>query len=155
MAENEISAEGKAEAEAELKHRTEVRRAEIVAAIKVAREFGDLKENAEYHAARDEQGHNEARIRVLEHHLATATVTEAANSSDGSVAVGSKVSYRDATSDKVSEVTVVHPLEADVAAGKLSAESPVGQALLGAVKGDKVELETARGAKQLEVLDVS
>ncbi len=155
MAENEISAEGKAEAEAELKHRTEVKRPEIVAAIKVAREFGDLKENAEYHAARDEQGHNEARIRVLEHHLATATVTEAANSSDGSVAVGSKVSYRDATSDKVSEVTVVHPLEADVAAGKLSAESPVGQALLGAAKGDKVELETARGAKQLEVLDVS
>jgi transcription elongation factor GreA len=154
MSENEISAEGKAEAEAELKHRTEVRRPEIVAAIKVAREFGDLKENAEYHAAREEQGHNEARIRVLEHHLSTATVTESGASSDGSVAVGSKVSYRDSTADKVNEVTIVHPLEADVANGKLSAESPVGQALLGGAKGDKVELETARGVKQLEILEV-
>jgi transcription elongation factor GreA len=154
MAENEISAEGKAEAEAELKHRTGVQRAEIVAAIKVAREFGDLKENAEYHAAREAQGHNEARIRVLEHHLATATVTESAGSGDGSVAVGSKVSYRDSAADRVSEVRIVHPLEADVAAGKLSAESPVGQALLGAGKGDTVELETARGSKQLEILDV-
>lgn len=154
MPENEISAEGKAEAEAELKHRIEVRRPEIVGAIKVAREFGDLKENAEYHAAREEQGHNEARIRVLEHHLATATVLESAGSDDGSVAVGSKVSYRDIAADKVSEVTIVHPLEADVAAGKLSAESPVGLALRGGSAGDKVELETARGAKQLEILSV-
>jgi transcription elongation factor GreA len=153
MPENEISPEGKAEAEAELKDRTEVRRREIVASIKVAREFGDLKENAEYHAAREAQAHNEARIRVLEHHLATATVTDAAPTG-GSVAVGSKVSYRDSGADKVSEVIIVHPLEADLAAGKLSAESPVGQALLGTAKGDKVELETARGSKQLEILDV-
>jgi transcription elongation factor GreA len=151
MPENEISPEGKAEAEAELKHRTEVRRPEIVAAIKVAREFGDLKENAEYHAARDEQGHNEARIRVLEHHLASATVVETP-AGGGAVAVGSKVSYRDG--DKTKEVTLVHPLEADLTAGKLSSESPVGLALLGASKGDKVELETARGSKQLEILDV-
>ena len=154
MPENEISPEGKAEAEAELKERTEVRRREIVASIKVAREFGDLKENAEYHAAREAQGHNEARIRVLEHHLATATVIESSGSGDGSVVVGSKVSYRDLAADKTSEVTIVHPLEADVASGKLSAESPVGQALLGAAKGDKVELETARGVKQLEILEV-
>jgi transcription elongation factor GreA len=152
MSENEISPEGKAEAEAELKHRTEVRRPEIVAAIKTAREFGDLKENAEYHAARDEQGHNEARIRVLEHHLATAKVTESTGSDDGSVAVGSKVTYRDG--DKDSEVTIVHPLEADVSAGKVSSESPVGLALLGGAKGDKVELTTARGTKQLEILKV-
>jgi len=154
MTENQISAEGKAEAEAELKHRTQVRRPEIVAAIKVAREFGDLKENAEYHAAREEQGHNEARIRVLEHHLATATVSAASGTGDGSVAVGSKVSYREAGGDKVSEVTIVHPLEADVSAGKVSSESPVGEALLGSAKGDTVELTTARGGKQLEILDV-
>lgn len=154
MPDNEISAEGKAEAEAELKHRTEVRRPEIVAAIKVAREFGDLKENAEYHAAREEQGHNEARIRVLEHHLASATVTDSSGSGDGSVVVGSKVKYRDSSADKVNEVTIVHPLEADVAAGKLSSESPVGQALLGTVKDATVELETARGTKQLEILAV-
>jgi transcription elongation factor GreA len=151
---NEISPAGKADAEAELKERTGVRRREIVASIKVAREFGDLKENAEYHAAREAQAHNEARIRVLEHHLATATVSESAGSDDGSVAVGSKVSYRDSAAEKVSEVTIVHPLEADLASGKLSFESPVGQALMGAGKGDKVELTTARGSKQLEILDV-
>jgi transcription elongation factor GreA len=151
MPENEISPEGKAEAEAELKHRIEVRRPEIVAAIKSAREFGDLKENAEYHAAREEQGHNEARIRVLEHHLATATVVEAPAGS-GTVAVGSKVSYRDG--EKVNEVTIVHPLEADLAAGKLSSESPVGLALLGSGAGETVELETQRGTKQLEILDI-
>ena len=86
---NAISPEGKAEAEAELKHRREVRRPEIVAAIKSAREFGDLKENAEYHAAKDEQGHNEARIRVLEHHLATATVERGAGGD--SIGIGSRV----------------------------------------------------------------
>jgi transcription elongation factor GreA len=154
MAENQISPEGKAEAEAELEHRTKVRRPEIVAAIKVAREFGDLKENAEYHAAREEQGHNEARIRVLEHHLATAVVSETVDSG-GTVVVGSKVSYQEAGGEKTSEVTIVHPLEADVASGKVSAESPIGLALLGTAKGDKVELTTARGTKQLEILDVA
>jgi transcription elongation factor GreA len=151
MAENQISPEGKAEAEAELKERTGVRRREIVASIKVAREFGDLKENAEYHAAREAQAHNEARIRVLEHHLASATVVDSP-AGGGAVAVGSKVSYRDG--DMVKEATIVHPLEADVAAGKLSSESPVGLALLGSAKGEVVELETARGSKQLEILDV-
>jgi transcription elongation factor GreA len=154
MAENQISPEGKAEAEAELEHRTKVRRPEIVAAIKVAREFGDLKENAEYHAAREEQGHNEARIRVLEHHLATAVVSDSVETG-GAVGVGSKVSYQESGGDKRSEVTIVHPIEADVASGKVSAESPIGLALLGAAKGDKVELSTARGTKQLEILDVS
>jgi transcription elongation factor GreA len=148
-----ISAEGLAEAEAELKHRTEVKRAEIVFAIKEAREEGDLKENAEYHAAREEQGLNEARIRVLEHHLAKAEVREAV--SDGSVGIGSRVSYRDSATEKTVEVTLVHPLESNVSEGKVSVESPVGQALLAGRKGETVELETARGAKQLEILDVA
>lgn len=147
-----ISPEGLAEAEAELRHRREVKRAEIVAAIKVAREFGDLKENAEYHAAREEQGLNESRIRVLEHHLATAEVREGA--AGDSVAVGSRVSYREGSTERVVEVTVVHPLESNVAEGKISAESPIAKALLGAQEGERVELETARGPKQLEVLEV-
>jgi transcription elongation factor GreA len=147
-----ISPGGKAEAEAELEHLRTVRRPEIVTAIKEAREFGDLSENAEYHAAREAQGLNESRIRVLEHHLATAEVREAAK--DGSVEVGSKVSYRDATADKVSEVTLVHPLEADLAAGKLSVTSPIGKGLLGHRVGDRIPLETPRGSKELEVLSI-
>jgi transcription elongation factor GreA len=150
---NTISAEGRAKAEAELEHRRTVRRAEIVAAIKVAREFGDLKENAEYHAAREDQGHNEARIRVLEHHLATSTVAEPAEN-DGTIGVGSKVRYRDAASADDTEVTLVHPLETDIGAGKISVDSPIGKALLGAGPGDEVALETRRGEKRLEILAV-
>ena len=147
-----ISPEGKAAAEAELKELTEVRRAEIVESIKVAREFGDLKENAEYHAARDAQGLNEARIRQLEHQLAHVEVVEA--TTGGTAGVGSTVSWRDGASGKVSEMTLVHPLEASMPDGKLSVDSPVGKALLGASKGDEVELSTPRGSKQLEILDV-
>jgi len=152
-ARNTISAEGKAKAVAELKHLTEVRRPEIVQSIKSAREFGDLKENAEYHAAREAQAMNESRIRVLEHHLATAVVGE--TEEGGDAGIGSVVSYRDAASDKVTEVTLVHQLEADLAAGKLSVESPIGEALVGVSEGDTVSFETPRGeTKQLEILSV-
>ena len=152
-AKHSISPEGKAKAEAELQHLREVRRPKIVAEIKVAREFGDLSENAEYHAAREAQGLNEARIRVLEHHLATAKVQEGV--SGDSIGVGSRVSFRDCGSGKVTEVTVVHPLEATVAEGKVSVRSPVAKALLGARAGGQVTLTTPRGAKRLEILDVS
>jgi transcription elongation factor GreA len=147
-----ISAEGRAEAEAELEHRTGVKRAEIRNAIKVAREFGDLKENAEYHAAREEQGLNEARIRVLEHHLANSEL--ATGSDDGTAAVGSRVRYRDGERGE-SEVTLVHQLEADMAAGKVSVESPIGKALLGAAAGATVEVTTPRGTRELDVLDIA
>ena len=152
---NTISAEGKAKAEAELAHLRDVRRPEIVQSIKTAREFGDLKENAEYHAAREAQAMNESRIRLLEHHLATAVVSEDAGAGEA-IAAGSEVTYRDAATDKVTEVTLVHPLEADLAAGKLSVESPIGRALLGAKPGETVSLETPRGdAKQLEIVAVA
>jgi transcription elongation factor GreA len=146
-----ISPEGRAEAEAELRHRTEVRRAEIRDAIKTAREFGDLKENAEYHAAREEQGLNEARIRVLEHHLANSEVREA--SGDGTIEVGSRVRYLDA--GKETEVLVVHALEADLASGKISVESPIAKALIGHGAGERVTVATPRGERELQILDVA
>ncbi len=149
---NAISPEGKAEAEAELKELTEVRRPAIVAAVKAAREEGDLSENAEYHAAREEQGLNEARIRTLEELLAHATVVAAAA---GDVAGnGSTVSFRDASTGKVTDVTLVHRLEANSAEGKVSVESPIAKALLGATKGDQVSVATPGGAKTLEILAV-
>ena len=149
---NAISAEGRAEAEAELRELTQVRRPTIVAAIKAARAEGDLSENAEYHAAREEQGMNEARIRVLEELLASATVVEA--SGGDTVGTGSKVSFRDSATEEVSDVTLVHRLEADSAAGKLSVESPVAKALLGGRAGDNVSVTTPGGMKQLEILAV-
>ena len=152
---NSISPEGKAAAEAELKELTEVRRPEIVQAIKTAREFGDLSENAEYHAAREDQGMNEARIRVLEHHLSTAVVSEDDDEGDGSVSLGSKVKFRDAASEKVTEATLVHPLEASIPDGKLSSESPIAKALIGHAKGETVTVETPNGSKKLLIESVS
>ena len=150
---NEISPQGKAEAEAELEELREVKRPRIVAAIKAAREEGDLSENAEYHAAREEQGHLEARIRILEELLANAEVVEAPSGDE--IGVGSVVRFRDEESGEEKEITLVHRLEASMAEGKLSAESPVGKALMGASKGDEATLETPSGAKRLTVLAVS
>jgi transcription elongation factor GreA len=149
---NEISPEGKAEAEAELEELREEKRPRIVAAIKAAREEGDLSENAEYHAAREEQGHLEARIRMLEELLTHAEVVEAP--SGDTAAVGSRVRFRDKDSGEEKEVTLVHRLEASMAEGKLSAESPVGRALLGASKGDTATFDTPSGQKKLEILSV-
>ena len=149
---NEISPQGKAEAEAELEELRSEKRPRIVAAIKAAREEGDLSENAEYHAAKDEQGHLEARIRMLEDLLASAEVVEAPTG--GKAQVGSSVRFRDADSGEEKEVTLVHRLEASMADGKLSADSPVGRALMGSSKGDTVKFETPSGAKNLEVLSV-
>jgi transcription elongation factor GreA len=151
-AQHSISPEGKAKVEAELRHLREVRRPKIVAEIKVAREFGDLSENAEYHAARQAQGLNEARIRVLEHHLAMATVRESATGD--LIGVGSRVCFRDCGNGKITKITLVHRLEAMVAEGKVSVESPVAKALLGGRAGQQVTLDTPRGGKQLEILEV-
>ncbi|MDQ3759489.1 MAG: transcription elongation factor GreA [Actinomycetota bacterium] len=150
---NEISPQGKSEAEAELEELREVKRPRIVAAIKAAREEGDLSENAEYHAAKDEQGHLEARIRMLEELLANAEVIAAPKGDTAQV--GSRVRFRDADSGEEKEITLVHRLEASMAEGKLSAESPVGRALMGASPGDSVKLETPSGAKDLQILSVS
>ena len=147
-----ISPEGKAKAEAELAQLRDVRRPQIVAAIKAAREDGDLSENAEYHAAREDQGMNEARIRTIEQRLATATVQEA--TSGDAIGFGSTVSFRDTAGGEKTEVTLVHPLEADPAEGRISSDSPVARALLGRRKGDVVPMTTPGGSKQLEILAV-
>ena len=150
---NEISPQGKAEAEAELEELRKVKRPRIVAAIKAAREEGDLSENAEYHAAKDEQGHLEARIRMLEELLSNAEVVVAPTGDR--VGVGSRIRFRDQDSGDEKDITLVHRLEASMADNKLSADSPVGKALMGASKGDTVTFETPRGPKKLELLEVS
>ena len=148
-----ISAEGLANAEAELAELRDVRRPEIVQSIKTAREFGDLSENAEYHAAREAQGLNEARIRALEDRIAHAEVVET-NSTD-EVVVGSTVSFEDLDNGEATEVTIVNALEASAAEAKLSAESPIAVALLGAKRGDTVAIETPRATKSVKVTEIS
>ncbi len=150
-----ISPEGKAKAEAELKHLTEVKRPEIRQAIKTAREFGDLSENAEYHAAREAQAMNESRIRVLEHQLANAVVSEAV--SGGVAGVGSQVSYRDAEQRQGDRGDPGPPRSRPISPRPSSpSRARSARRCSGAAEGDEVTFETPRGGeKRLEVMSVA
>jgi transcription elongation factor GreA len=135
---------------AELDDLTRVKRREVVARIKSAREHGDLKENAEYHAAREEQSFLEGRVQALEDRLRRAVVVDQA--ATGRVILGSAVKV-ETGGDEVT-YTIVGSAEADPAAGRLSSVSPVGAALLGAVAGAEVEVRTPRGPVRYRVLSV-
>ncbi len=135
---------------AELDELTRVKRREVVLRIKTAREHGDLKENAEYHAAREEQSFLEGRIQALEDRLRRAVVVEEV--ATGRVIVGSTV--RVETAGEELTYTIVGSAEANPAAGRLSSASPVGAALLGATAGSDVDVRTPRGAVRYRVLSV-
>jgi transcription elongation factor GreA len=121
-------------------------RTEMAARIKVAREMGDLKENAEYHIAKEDQAHLETRIKRLRERLRTAIVVEVDGGADR-FAFGRTAEVLDEEKGGVVTWTLVGSTEADLAAGRLSAESPIGQALLDAEPGKPVEVETPRGSK--------
>jgi transcription elongation factor GreA len=135
---------------AELDELTRVKRREVVARIKAAREHGDLKENSEYHAAREEQSFLEGRVQALEDRLRRAVVVEEAVT--GRVMMGSTVTV-EIGGDEV-RYTIVGTTEADPAAGRLSSASPVGAALLGAVAGAEVDVRTPRGSVRYRVVAV-
>ena len=135
---------------AELDELTRVKRREVVTRIKTAREHGDLKENAEYHAARAEQSFLEGRVQSLEDRLRRAVVVEEV--ATGRVTVGSSVRL-ETDGDEVT-YTIVGTTESDPAQGRLSSASPVGAALMGAVVGADVEVRTPRGPVRYRVLAV-
>lgn len=126
------------------------RRAELSKRIQAAREEGDLKENAEYHAAKDEQSHMETKILRLQERLRKARVTEADGAS-GKVAFGVPVTVTDVEAGRTQTFTIVGPTEADPAKGRISSESPVAQALLGSGPGETVEVETPGGQRTWRV----
>jgi transcription elongation factor GreA len=125
-------------------------RTEMAARIKVAREMGDLKENAEYHIAKEDQAHLETRIKRLRERLRTAVVVEVDGAAD-CFSFGRTAEVLDEEKGAVNTWTLVGSTEADLAAGRLSAESPIGQALLDAVPGKPVEVETPRGSRTFVV----
>jgi transcription elongation factor GreA len=125
-------------------------RANMAARIKTAREWGDLKENAEYHAAKEDQAHLETRIARLRQQIRSAVVVETTGSTD-TVEHGSTVSYTDRTNNKEYSYRIVSPTEAKPAEGTLSVASPVAQALIGARVGDIVEVHTPRGVRELAI----
>lgn len=129
------------------------RRGEVADAIKTAREQGDLSENAEYHAAKDEQQNMEARISEIEYILANAEVI-AAPKSDGAVQLGSKVELTGANG-KNKTFQVVGTVEADPLEGKISDESPIGKALMGKKLGDDVEIVTPAETATYKVTAIS
>jgi transcription elongation factor GreA len=130
---------------------TRVKRPEVVARIKAAREHGDLKENAEYHAAREEQSFLEGRVQALEDRLRRAVVIDQA-AATGRVMLGSTVTVE--TGGDELTYTIVGTADANIGAGRLSSASPVGAALLGATAGQVVDVQTPRGAIRYRVVSV-
>ncbi|MDB5169778.1 MAG: greA [Candidatus Saccharibacteria bacterium] len=133
-----LTKDGVAEMEAELAH-LHSSRVEIADAIRIAREFGDLSENTEYQSSRAAQERNDARISEIEHILQNVELIKPPKAG-AKVQLGSKVTLKGASGKK--EFQVVGTVEADPLNGKISDESPIGQALLGKKEGDKVEIQT-------------
>jgi len=149
-----ITAQGIEDLKAELEQLEGPARIEMAARIKVAREEGDLKENAEYHVAKEDQAHLETRIKRLQERLHNAVVVEVDPASADSFAFGLSAEVVDETSGKANVWTLVGSTEANLAEGRLSAESPIGRALMDSSVGDTVEVETPRGVKAFKVLKV-
>jgi transcription elongation factor GreA len=148
-----ITAAGIEELKAELAELEGPARQTMAARIKVAREEGDLKENAEYHVAKEDQAHMETRIKRLQERLHNAVVVEvdAASASD-SFAFGLSAEVLDESNGETNVWTLVGSTEANLAEGRLSAESPIGRALMNAKVGSTVAVETPRGKRSFKVL---
>ncbi len=142
-----ITAEGLEALRVELEELEGPRRIAMAARIKVAREEGDLKENAEYHIAKEDQAHLETRIKRLRERLHKAEVVEVDDASGDVFAFGRTAEVLDESAEKVHTWTLVGSTEADLAAGRLSAESPIGMALRDAEVDQPIEVETPRGSR--------
>jgi transcription elongation factor GreA len=145
-----LSADGLERLRAELDELTRIRRPQVVARIRAAKELGDLKENADYTAAREEQSFLEGRVQALEALLREAVVVDAA--SGPSVGIGSRVVV-DVEGDRMT-YSIVSPSEASPAQGRISYASPVGSALMGRAPGDEVEVQAPRGAVHYRIIEV-
>jgi transcription elongation factor GreA len=139
----------------EIEYLSNERRRQVAERIKVAREFGDISENAEYDDAKNEQAMLEARISKLSEQLAAARVIEKREIAKDVVSVGAKVRLRDVEAKQTFEYHIVGSAEANPAELKLSNESPVGKAIIGKKKGETVEVVTPRGAKlKYKILEI-
>jgi transcription elongation factor GreA len=145
-----ITEEGIAALREEIEELEGPARTEMAARIKAARELGDLKENAEYHIAKEDQAHLETKIKRLRERLRTAVVVEIDGNGD-TFAFGRTAEVLDEGKGEVNTWTLVGSTEADLAEGRLSAESPIGRALRDAKLGEPVEIETPKGTRTFVV----
>ncbi|MCB1605352.1 MAG: transcription elongation factor GreA [Xanthomonadales bacterium] len=140
---------------AELDHLKSVMRPKIIEAIAEARAHGDLKENAEYHAAREQQGFTEGRINELENTLASAEIIDVRKLNPGSrIVFGATVDLLDVDTDKSVTYQIVGDLEADIKQSRISVSSPVGRALIGKNEGDEVDIVAPGGTRTYEITAV-
>ncbi|MGQ0456166.1 MAG: transcription elongation factor GreA [Hyphomicrobium sp.] len=140
--------------EEELQRLKSVERPRIIAAISEARAHGDLSENAEYHAAKEQQGLNEARVAELEDKISRAEVIDTSKLSGDTIKFGATVSMVDEDSGDKVKYTIVGDTEANLRDGKISISSPIARALIGKSKGEVVEVTTPKGSRSFEVLKV-
>ena len=149
-----MTAGGYTALEVELKQRQSVDRPRIIHQIAEARSHGDLSENAEYHAAKEEQSHNEGRIAELEDKLARADIIDITKLSGETIKFGATVTLIDEDTEKKAVYQIVGEVEADIKKGKISIASPLARALIGKKKGASVEVNTPGGAKAYEVTKI-
>ena len=149
-----LTPEGYEKLKQEIDYLSNDKRREVADRIRVAREFGDIAENAEYDDAKNEQALLEHRIATLEDRLRAARVISKGDVTTDVVSVGSHVKLRDVNAKKTYEYDIVGSAEANPADNKLSNESPVGKAILGKKKGETVEVAAPRGALTFKILDI-
>ena len=151
-----ITAQGAQRLRAELEELKSVQRPAVINAIAEARAHGDLKENAEYHAAREQQGFIEGRIKQLESELSHAQVIDVASLNVGDkVVFGANVLLADEDTGKETRYQIVGDLEADIKQGLIAICSPVARALIGKHAGDVVTIEAPGGTSEVEIVEVS
>jgi len=149
-----MTASGHKALEEELQRRQSEDRPAIIAAISEARAHGDLSENAEYHAAKEQQSLNEGRVSELEDMLSRAEIIDVSKLSGDSVKFGATVELADEDTDEESKYQIVGDQEADVKEGKISISSPIARALIGKSEGDSVEVAAPGGSRSYEILSV-
>ena len=150
-----LTSKGMQALEDELQDLKVVKRKEIAQKIKEAREQGDLSENAEYDAAKDEQRSIEAKIEELEKSIRNAEVIDESTFDKDTVSIGSTVRFYDEEFDEELEYRIVGSTESDIMKGLISNESPLGKALVGSKLGQEIEVESAEGVSKYRVLEIS
>lgn len=150
-----MTREGFEKKKAELERMKTQDMVEITKRVAAARELGDLSENAEYHAAREDQGILQARIRNLEDELARAYIVDPSSLPKDTVVFGSRVRVRDLDLDEEEVYELVGPGSENLDEGKILTTSPIGQGLLGRKKGETVEIQVPRGVIRFEILDIN
>ena len=151
-----ITKSGSEKLREELKHLKNTERRKVIEAIAVAREHGDLKENAEYHAARERQSFIEGRIKEIEAHLSDSEIIDISRlKSNSTVVFGATVKLYDVDSEQTQSYQIVGEIEADIQENKVSVTSPLARAMIGKTKGDSIVVNAPSGEKVYEIVGLS